>query len=106
MTRVAPMKPGAVCEQPRGWALALKPGHRCQQLALAGRSGLPINGLALTLPFDLAGAHNSHAVAYGFDSADVVGDKQVADAQLALQVMQQVQDLRLHRRVRRRRARR
>ena len=51
---------------------------------------------------DLAEIHDRDAVADVLDDRDVVGDEQIGEAELALQVAQQVDDLRLHRDVERR----
>ena len=49
-----------------------------------------------------AALHHRHLVGDVLDDADVVRDEQVSDAELALQLAQQVEDLRLHRHVERR----
>jgi len=49
------------------------------------------------------GLHHGHAVGDVLDDADVVGDEQVGQAELALQLFEQIQDLRLHADVERRR---
>ena len=47
--------------------------------------------------------HDHDAVAEGADDLEVVGDEQVAEALLVLQLAQELDDLRLHREVERRR---
>ena len=51
---------------------------------------------------DLAEVHHHHAVGDVADDVEVVGDEDVGEAELALQVLEQVEDLRLHRDVERR----
>jgi hypothetical protein len=51
---------------------------------------------------DHAQVHHRHGVGDVLDHAQVVADEQVGDAEFALQVLQQVEDLRLHRHIQRR----
>ena len=51
---------------------------------------------------DFAEIKQSHFVAHIADDAQVMGDKQVGQAELVLQILQQIQDLRLHRDIKRR----
>ena len=65
--------------------------------AAGGRTGLALGQLD-----DRAEVHHRDAVADVADHAEVVGDEQVGQAELALQVREQVEDLRLDRHVERR----
>ena len=51
---------------------------------------------------DLAGAHDHNLVRYFTNDGQVMGDKQVAQAQVALQFSKQIQNLLLYRGVKRR----
>ena len=53
------------------------------------------HGCAVAHLHDPAAAHDGHAVAQVADHAQVVGDEQVRQLEVALQVLQQVDDLRL-----------
>ena len=54
------------------------------------------NSLADALLDDAPGLHHRHMVGDVLDDADVVGDEKVGQAELALQLFEQIEDLRLH----------
>ena len=53
------------------------------------------HGLARARLDDAPGLHHRHLVGDALDDADVVGDEQVGQAEFALQLLGQVEDLRL-----------
>ena len=67
-----------------------------------GCSGLANSSSVVRQLDQLADVHHRHPVADVLDHAQVVGDEQVGQAELLLQVLQQVEDLRLDRDVQRR----
>ena len=72
-------------------------GRRAQQSGGVGvcRGGVEVGGGSVL--DDLAGVHHGDAVADAGDDAEVVGDQQHADVEPALQVGEQIEDLRLDR---------
>ena len=60
------------------------------------------HSLARALLDDAPGVHHGHMVGDVLDDADVVGDEEVGQAELALQLFEQVEDLRLHAHIQRR----
>ncbi len=70
-------------------------GHRCHQRARVGMAR-PVEQVEHRRFLDLlAGVHHDHPVAALGDDAEVVGDHDHAHAELALQALDQVEDLRL-----------
>ena len=68
----------------------------CQQRLAVGVAGAPVDAVGRPVLDQLADVHHRHPVAEVVDDRQVVGDEQVGEAQLALQVAQQADDLRLH----------
>src|SRR5262249_40037192 len=77
-------------------------GDRREQRARVRVPRLAEQALRLALLDDLAEVHHRDAVGEVADHAEVVGDEEVGEAELALEVAQEVQDLRLDRDVERR----
>ncbi len=86
------------CFARRGSAIGTADSKR----AGVGMSRLAIQGIAVGDLGDLAQVHHGDPVGDVLDHRQVVRDEQVRQVELALQIRQQVQDLRLHRHVERR----
>ena len=65
-------------------------------------NGCPEQGLPAGELDDAAGAHHRDPVGHVVDDRQIVRDEEVGQAEILLQVLEQVQDLRLHRDVERR----
>ena len=74
----------------------LDPRHRRQQGLGVGMARLLENGLSRPLLDHLAQVHHRDAVAHVADHGDVVGDEEVGEAEFALQLVEQRDDLRLN----------
>eukprot|EP00825_Cyclidium_porcatum_P015894 TRINITY_DN19133_c0_g1_i1.p3 TRINITY_DN19133_c0_g1~~TRINITY_DN19133_c0_g1_i1.p3 ORF type:complete len:167 (-),score=13.20 TRINITY_DN19133_c0_g1_i1:37-537(-) len=82
-------------------AMPIQPRHRNgRQQGLRIRMLRRAQHLFCPSPFDnTPQIHHSHVVGQIFDDCKVVGNEQIGDAQFALQLLQQIQDLRLHRNI-------
>ena len=92
----APRRPGrSAAWSAAGWARARPTAGSC----VYGCLGLAYSSERARLLHDPAQVHHRHLVGEVLDDGQVVGDEQVGDAPLLLQVVQQVQDLALDRHV-------
>ncbi|MNG01827.1 hypothetical protein D3C84_848230 [compost metagenome] len=73
--------------------------HRIQQGAGIGVTGFSKQRFARTLFDDAPQVHHRYPVGEVFDDREVVADQQIGQAEFALEVLQQVENLRLHRHI-------
>ena len=76
-------------------------GDRVQQEACVGVAGLGEDGLAGSVLDDAAEIHDAELVRHVADDGQVMADEEVGEAEAALKLAHQVQDLRLHRDIQR-----
>ena len=72
-----------------------------EQRLCVGVAGTPVEAVGRPVFHQLADVHHRHPIAEVVHDRQVVGDEQEGESQLALQVAQQANDLRLHRNVER-----